>query len=75
MGTIIQGPLDRILELARKMHEAPFAMGAKRVMTTINIDDRRDKIATTENKVRAASDKTVNLNLRSYYGCSHHNPL
>ena len=53
MGTIIQGPLERILELAQKMHEAPFAMGAKRVATTINIDDRRDKPITIEGKVKA----------------------
>jgi len=58
MGTIIQGPLDRILELAQKMHETPFAMGAKRVITTINIDDRRDKPATIEDKVRAVLSKS-----------------
>jgi len=28
-------------------------MGAKRVITTINIDDRRDKLATIDGKVRA----------------------
>ncbi len=55
MGTIIQGPLERILELAQKMHEVPFAMGAKRVATTINIDDRRDKSATIDSKVKAVS--------------------
>ena len=55
MGTIIQGPLERVLELAQKMHEAPFAMGAKRVVTTINIDDRRDKSATIESKVKAVT--------------------
>jgi uncharacterized protein (TIGR00106 family) len=53
MGTIIQGPLDSVLALAQKMHEAPFAMGAKRVLTTIRIDDRRDKPATMESKVKA----------------------
>ena len=53
MGTIIQGPLERVLELAQKMHEVPFAIGAKRVATTINIDDRRDKPATIEGKVKA----------------------
>ena len=53
MGTIIQGPLDRLLELAQKMHEVPFAMGAKRVVTTINIDDRRDKSITIDSKVTA----------------------
>ena len=53
MGTVIQGPLERILDLAAKMHEAPFAMGARRVLTTIKIDDRRDKLATIESKVKA----------------------
>ncbi len=53
MGTIIQGPLERILELAQKMHEVPFARGAKRVVTTIKIDDRRDKSITIDSKVKA----------------------
>lgn len=55
MGTIIQGPLERVLELAQKMHETPFAMGVKRVVTTINIDDRRDKSITIDSKVKAVS--------------------
>jgi len=55
MGTIIQGPLERILELAQKMHEVPFAMGAKRVATYIDIDDRRDKLQTMEDKVKVVS--------------------
>ena len=55
MGTIIQGPLERVLELAQKMHEVPFAMGVKRVVTSINIDDRRDKLITIESKVKAVS--------------------
>ena len=55
MGTIIQGSLERILELAQKMHQAPFAMGVKRVVTTINIDDRHNKPLTIEGKVKAVS--------------------
>ncbi len=55
MGTIIQGPLERVLELAQKMHEVPFAMGVKRVVTTISIDDRRDKSITIDSKVKAVS--------------------
>ena len=55
MGTIIQGPLERVLELAQQMHEVPFTMEAKRVVTTISIDDRRDKSATMESKVRAVT--------------------
>jgi uncharacterized protein (TIGR00106 family) len=53
MGTIIRGPLERVLELAQRMHEVPFDMGIKRVVTTISIDDRRDKSATIESKVEA----------------------
>ena len=60
MGTIIQGPLEQIFELAQKIHEAPFAMGAKRVATTINIDDRRDIPATIEDKVKAVLSKSPN---------------
>jgi uncharacterized protein (TIGR00106 family) len=55
MGTILQGPLGRVLKLAQEMHEVPFTMGIKRVLTTINIDDRRDKPATMESKVSAVN--------------------
>ena len=57
MGTIIQGPLERVLELAGKMHQAPFAQGAQRVVTTIKIDDRRDKPLTIEGKVKAVVER------------------
>ncbi len=61
MGTIIQGRLERVLALARQMHEAPFALGAKRVTTTINIDDRRDKPITINGKVKAVSQASRSL--------------
>jgi uncharacterized protein (TIGR00106 family) len=43
MGTIIEGDLDEILAVIRRMHEHPFQEGAVRVSTLIKIDDRRDK--------------------------------
>jgi uncharacterized protein (TIGR00106 family) len=43
MGTIIEGDLDRILVAVRKMHEEIFGEGVARVITTVKIDDRRDK--------------------------------
>ena len=55
MGTILQGPLKRVAELVVEMHEVPFAMGARRVVTTLKIDDRRDKLITMDSKVRAVS--------------------
>ncbi len=59
MGTIIQGSLERVMELVQKMHEAPFALGAQRVVTTINIDDRRDKPMTIESKVKAVAEAVM----------------
>jgi uncharacterized protein (TIGR00106 family) len=55
MATIVQGPLSQILQLAQAMHEVPFTMGVNRVLTSIIIDDRRDKLITMESKVKAVS--------------------
>jgi uncharacterized protein (TIGR00106 family) len=43
MGTEIEGAVDELLRLAARMHEIPFAKGAQRVVTSIKIDERRDK--------------------------------
>lgn len=43
MGTIIEGDLDRILAAVKKMHEVTFEEEVVRVVTTVEIDDRRDK--------------------------------
>ena len=53
MGTVIEGPLDKILEVTRQMHEVPFAKGASRVLTTLKIDERRDKPLTMASKVES----------------------
>ncbi len=55
MGTTVEGPLTKILDIFRQMNEVPFSMGAQRVYSVIKIDDRRDKIASIENKVKAVS--------------------
>lgn len=53
MGTIIQGPLKQVLEVVQEMHEVPFKLGVSRVVTTLKIDDRRDKAQTIVGKVEA----------------------
>jgi len=45
--------IDEILEAVRAAHMAVADAGAKRVVTTLKIDDRRDKSATLEAKLRA----------------------
>lgn len=57
MGTNIEGDLKKLLALASKMHEVPFKKGALRVLTTIKIDDRRDKKGTIEGKKKAVEVK------------------
>ena len=57
MATIVEGSLDRILELVKEMHELPFSQGIHRVVTSISIDDRRDKPNTMEGKVKTVKDK------------------
>lgn len=53
MGTIIEGDLDRIMTVVRRMHEIVFSAGVMRVVTTIRIDDRRDKELTMQGKLAA----------------------
>jgi uncharacterized protein (TIGR00106 family) len=57
MGTIIEGDLDEILAVVRKMHEHPFTQGAVRVSTLLKIDDRRDKEHTIAGKMRSVEEK------------------
>lgn len=57
MSTILEGDLDKILELIRKVHELPFDKGALRVSTSIKIDDRRDKVASMEQKMNSVQSK------------------
>ncbi|MFZ5631952.1 MAG: MTH1187 family thiamine-binding protein [Bacillota bacterium] len=57
MGTVIEGDLDSIFNVIRRMHEQPFIAGASRVLTTIRVDDRRDREITMSGKVAAVESK------------------
>jgi uncharacterized protein (TIGR00106 family) len=57
MGTIVEGDLDRILVVVRKMHEETFGDGVARVLTTVKIDDRRDKVQGMKEKVDSLKKK------------------
>ena len=57
MGTIIEGDLKDLFDVTLKMHEVPFEAGALRVVTSIKIDDRRDKVASAKEKVKAVLNK------------------
>lgn len=57
MSTIIEGPLDRILEAVKALHEHTFASGALRVSTSVKIDDRRDKEGSSIQKLASVHAK------------------
>jgi uncharacterized protein (TIGR00106 family) len=57
MNTIIEGDLTKLLSLAQRMHQSAFDAGAVRVVTTLRIDERRDKPLTIEGKVKAVKEK------------------
>ncbi|MGQ9645078.1 MAG: MTH1187 family thiamine-binding protein [Thermodesulfobacteriota bacterium] len=57
MGTNIEGNLGDLIRVALRMHETPFKKGAARVLTTIKIDDRRDKKGTLEGKKKSVKKK------------------
>ncbi|MGQ9759027.1 MAG: MTH1187 family thiamine-binding protein [Candidatus Methanomethylicaceae archaeon] len=63
METIIEtDTLEKALEVVKKAHEAVIESGAKRIVTTIKIDDRRDKKRKMEDKVEALKEKGVSVN-------------
>ena len=57
MGTIIEGDMEDLFSAIRKMHEVPFEEGALRVVTSVKVDDRRDKKATAKEKVQSVMKK------------------
>jgi uncharacterized protein (TIGR00106 family) len=59
MGTIIEADVDKILDVAREMHEVTFGKDVLRVVTTITIDDRRDREASARDKVEAVGRRLV----------------
>jgi len=57
MGTIIEGDLGEILRIVRKMHEAVLEEGVMRVVTSIKIDDRRDKALSMKGKIESVKQE------------------
>jgi uncharacterized protein (TIGR00106 family) len=58
MGTIVEAEnIEDIMEIIKKAHNAAILAGAERLVTTIKIDDRRDKERRMEDKVAAVKAK------------------
>ncbi|MFZ1946759.1 MAG: MTH1187 family thiamine-binding protein [bacterium] len=59
MGTNVEGDVSAILAIVMKVHEACFAQGAVRVLTTLKIDDRRDKTLSIDGKKAAVAARLM----------------
>lgn len=57
MGTVLEGELDEVFAAVKEAHESTFANGVMRVLTTLRIDDRRDKEMTMAGKMKAVEEK------------------
>jgi len=56
MSTIFEAEeISIILEAFRAVHESVFAQGAQRVVTTLTIDERRDKEGSRQQKIRSVT--------------------
>jgi uncharacterized protein (TIGR00106 family) len=58
MGTIIEAnSVEKLLSVAGKMHRIPFSKEVKRVVTTIKLDERKDKELTMDGKIKSVEEK------------------
>ncbi len=64
LGTVVRGPLEEIMTVVEKMHEAPFDKGATRVRTTVIIDDYRKE--DPESSFAAAAAKEIAIEQETY---------
>jgi len=56
MGTCVEGEWDEIFSALKTVHDRLAGMGCHRIVTTVKIDDRRDKRGTMAAKVAAVTE-------------------
>ena len=55
MGTLIEGPSEKVFEVIQKCHEKMISQ-SDRVVTQIRIDDRKGPSGTIKSKVRSVEE-------------------
>jgi uncharacterized protein (TIGR00106 family) len=56
LGTLIEGPADKVFEVIRKCHDTMLSQ-CDRVMTTVRIDDRKGVTCAIKGKVTSVEKK------------------
>lgn len=60
MGTLLEVETpDELFDALKVAHEAVFKEGVNRVVTSVKIDDRRDRERTMDDKVRSVEEKLI----------------
>lgn len=60
MGTELEcSDINKLFDVLKEIHNAPFNKDAQRIYSIIKIDDRRDKESTLDSKVASAAEKLV----------------
>jgi uncharacterized protein (TIGR00106 family) len=62
MGTVLEGEYDRVMAVVKKCHSRVMEM-APRAITSVKIDDRKDKKTTLDSKI-AAVEKILGKELK-----------
>lgn len=57
MGTNIEAEPEKLFQVIRKMQESVFEKNVDRVYTVIKMDERRDKEASMEQKIKSVKEK------------------
>lgn len=57
MSTTLEGECQDVFAVLEQMHGAPFQEGAKRVITSIRVDERRDQDASMARNVERVEKK------------------
>ncbi|ABR47047.1 protein of unknown function DUF77 [Alkaliphilus metalliredigens QYMF] len=57
MSTVIEGDIEKLFQVAQKLHQVPAGEGAQRISTSIKIDDRKDKVSTMDGKIASVQSK------------------
>lgn len=57
MGTCIEGEPAELYQLAADIHSALAGAGYQRILVTIKLDERRDKVQHMSDKLKSVADK------------------
>jgi uncharacterized protein (TIGR00106 family) len=56
-GTNIEGEWDAVFAAVRRCHEIVHAMGAPRIITSLKVGTRTDKVQTLQDKINSVNQK------------------